>query len=447
MTAISIIIPVWNGRHLLPPCLESLHHQQLRDGSPPEIIAVDNGSADGSAEWIAVNAPHVRLLRHRYNLGWCGGCNRGLRAAQANILVLLNQDTEVYPAWLQALERAFDDSGVGIAGCKIYYPDGETIQHAGGWTEWPLGYGHHWGYRALDAGQWDEAKPVEWVTGAAIAIRRTVYAAIGELDEEFWPGYMADIDYCLRAKAQGFETWYIPTAVLQHQESASTNDKVELSRIFNRNQLRFVLKYVPPTRWLQEVAPVEQQLLANSSGKEALYRQMNLLDAAASAASLLLHYWQADQVTIQKVVETLRTIANARSTALRATLGDAAPQHAVMPAPPSLASLTEFEFTSSTPLVGVLFSGFRRLWYNVAARWAILHLRIQQDIINQQQFEYNRQQFEYNRQLQAQLQSLHTYYQQEIEQLQQQLALSIEHSSVLAQQVLTLQHQSEKDSA
>ncbi|MCX6043602.1 MAG: glycosyltransferase family 2 protein, partial [Chloroflexi bacterium] len=151
MTTISIIIPVWNGRHLLPPCLESLRAEQLRDNARPEIIAVDNGSADGSADWIVANAPDVRLLRNRYNLGWSGGCNQGLRTAQGDILVLLNQDTQVESGWLQALERAFDDPRVGIAGCKIHYLDGVTIQHAGAWTEWPLAYGHHVGHHEVDA--------------------------------------------------------------------------------------------------------------------------------------------------------------------------------------------------------------------------------------------------------------------------------------------------------
>ncbi len=440
MTTISIIIPVWNGRHLLAACLASLEPERLRDGARPELIAVDNGSVDGSADWVAANAPHVHLLRHQNNLGFGGGCNHGLRVAQGDLLVLLNQDAQVYPGWLQALEHTFDNANVGIAGCKIFYPDGKTLQHAGGWIEWPMGYGHHFGHHAAETGAWDIAQPVEWVTGAAMAIRRTVYTATGELDEEFWPGYFEDVDYCLRAKAQGFETWYAPSAMLQHQESASISDKLELHRIFNRNRLRFTLKHLPPARWLQAAAPLEQQFMMNSRGKEAAIRQTNLLEAAALAPALLLRYWQADQATIQQVVETLRTIANARSSGLRGTLGDAAAQSAGMPTPPPLTPLTEFEFTANTPLVGTLFSGFRRLWYNVAARWAILHLRAQQDIINQQQFEYNGQ-------VQAQTQILHTYYQQEIEQLQQQLALSIERSTLLAQQVLALQHQAEKDSA
>ncbi len=447
MTTISIIIPVWNGRHLLPACLESLRAERLRDNSRPEIIAVDNGSADGSADWIIANEPEVRLLRHQYNLGFGGGCNRGLRAAQSELLILLNQDAQVYPGWLQALEETFENPRIGIAGCKIFYPDGKTLQHAGAWIEWPMGYGRHFGHGEADADAWDVAKPVEWVTGAAFAIRRATYVATGELDEEFWPGYFEDVDYCLRAKVQGFETWYAPAAMLKHQESTSIGDKLELHRVFNRNRLRFTLKHLPPARWLAEAAPAEQQFIIHSRGQEAAIRQLNLLEAAALAPALLIRYWQADQATVQKIVATLRTLAASHAATLRKTLDDPVAQPAVNPAPPALTTLKEFEFSANRPLAGVLFSGFRRLWYNVAARWAILDLRIQQDRINQQQFEYNHQ-------LQAHMQTLQTYHQQgieqlqqEIEQLQQQLALSIERSTILAQQVLTLQQQAEKDLA
>ncbi|MDQ3247806.1 MAG: hypothetical protein M3Q45_01230, partial [Chloroflexota bacterium] len=264
-----------------------------------------------------------------------------------------------------------------------------------------------------------------------------VYVAIGGLDEEFWPGYFEDVDYCLRAQAQGFEVWYTPTAQLQHQESVSISDKLALHHIFNRNRLRFALKHLPPLRWLAEAAPAEEQFILTSSGQEAVIRQANLLEAAAVAPALLLRHWQADQITIHQVVATLRRLADARSAALRTTLGGEPNQRAGLPVPPVLAPLTEFDFASNTALVGLLFSGFRRLWYNVAARWAILHLRAQQDRINQQQFVYNQQ-------VQAQMQTLHAYYQQEIEQLQQQAALATERGSLLAQQLITLQHQVEQ---
>ncbi len=150
----SIIIPVWNGSAHLPACLDSL----LRLNAPTtalEIIAVDNASTDGSADLLAGRYPQVRLVCNARNEGFAGGCNRGLQAATGDYLILLNQDTVVTPSWLDWLQAALEDPAVGVAGCKILYPDSQTIQHAGGWLEWPLALAHHHGHGELDQGQWD----------------------------------------------------------------------------------------------------------------------------------------------------------------------------------------------------------------------------------------------------------------------------------------------------
>jgi GT2 family glycosyltransferase len=139
---VSVIIPIWNGSEYLHACLDSL---MAHDYPIFEIIAVDNASVDGSAELIARHYPQVRLIRNAVNLGFAGGCNAGLKAAQGDILVLLNQDVIVQPGWLRALVKALQKPKIGIVGCKMLYPDGRTIQHAGGWIEWPLGLAHHYG--------------------------------------------------------------------------------------------------------------------------------------------------------------------------------------------------------------------------------------------------------------------------------------------------------------
>ncbi len=101
----SIVIPVWNGMHFLPACLDALLAQQL-GAQPCEIIAVDNASSDGSGDLIAQRYPQVRLLRNRHNQGFAGGCNRGIEAAQGELIILLNQDTQVQPNWLPILTHA-----------------------------------------------------------------------------------------------------------------------------------------------------------------------------------------------------------------------------------------------------------------------------------------------------------------------------------------------------
>ena len=131
----SIVIPVWNGLRHLDSGLAALLCQDYPEF---EVIAVDNASADGSADFIAQQYPSVRLFKNSHNLGFSGGCNVGLRAAVGDILVLLNQDVVVRPDWLSALVQSFDDAAVGVAGSKLLQPDRRTLSHAGAYLEWPL---------------------------------------------------------------------------------------------------------------------------------------------------------------------------------------------------------------------------------------------------------------------------------------------------------------------
>ena len=118
---VSIIIPAWNGRQDLPACLCALEQQT---GVDVEVIVVDNGSEDGSADYVAARHPHVHLLRNTVNLGFSVACNMGLHQANGSVFVLLNQDTVVRPNWLVSLVEPFrHDETVGIAGSKMQAPD------------------------------------------------------------------------------------------------------------------------------------------------------------------------------------------------------------------------------------------------------------------------------------------------------------------------------------
>jgi GT2 family glycosyltransferase len=101
---------------------------------------------------------------------------------------------------------------------------------------------------------------VEYVTGATMAIRRGAIERIGPMDEGFWPGYLEDVDYCLRARAAGFGVWYCSQAIYLHYESTST-DTATRSRYYQRGRLRLVLKHLPPERILAEFVPAERATL------------------------------------------------------------------------------------------------------------------------------------------------------------------------------------------
>jgi len=389
----SVIIPVWNGRRFLQNCLDALLAQE---GVDFEVIVVDNASSDGSASLVAEKFPAVRLIRNKRNLGFAGGCNTGLKVAQGNILVLLNQDTIVRPNWLRVLSNALHDHKIGVVGCKIFYPDGKTIQHAGAWIEWPLGLARHYGQGEQDTGAWDTPRAVEYVTGAAMAFRRDVLERVGFLDEGFWPGYFEDIDFCFRAREAGYEIWYIPDATLVHEETTSSPNQQFISQSYQRGRLRFLLKHMPPARFLSQFVPAERSYQPPAiRGYESRVLRRAYLEATSRAAAILRRRWQADQGTTYEVIAALQHLYHlawaedwkkTQESLVATTTTPVASGQLASDVPAEMAPtpyLQEFEFQSKTPVVGPLIARFRSLWYNVAARWAMRYLIQQQESVNQ----------------------------------------------------------------
>jgi GT2 family glycosyltransferase len=314
MPKVSIIIPTWNGITYIQDCLNSLLDQAYPDF---EVIVVDNASSDGTPDWVAKHYPQVILIRNERNLGFAGGVNVGLAAASGNILGLLNQDTSVQSGWLGALVEVFlAETSIGIVGSKTLYPDG-TIQHAGGYVD-QRGEGSHYGYREKAAGQFDQSRSVDFVTGAALAIARPALKAIGRLDEGFSPAYYEDVDWCFRAREAGFQVVYAPKAVLIHKEAsraaAMSHDRMYL---FHRNRLRFVFKHWPVNRLTDEFLPAERAWLESLGvGSEQLIAAMHhaylhhllhLADVVAWRQELLgASFSEAD--TLAEVLLSLRTV-------------------------------------------------------------------------------------------------------------------------------------------
>jgi GT2 family glycosyltransferase len=256
---VSVIVLTWNGVDYVEACLEAV----LAQAPPPfEVIVVDNASTDGTPDLVTERFPGVQLIRNSRNLGFAAGNNVGLRAATGEVLVLLNQDTLVHPGLLSALAEAFEKPPVGLAGCKLLYPDG-TIQHAGGYLHGPRGETEHVGRLEADDGRFDAQTDPEFVTGAAIGISRQALAHIGLLDEGFSPAYYEDVDWCFRARAAGWRVVYVPNAVATHYEGASA-DHVSYSHIMSGNygRVRFLLKHWPLDRLLDEFGPAEADWVA-----------------------------------------------------------------------------------------------------------------------------------------------------------------------------------------
>jgi GT2 family glycosyltransferase len=256
MTRASIIVINWNGAAFLEMCLKALLTQTTVED---EIIVVDNDSIDNSVEFVRSHFPDVELLCNEHNLGYAGGANVGLRAARGDVCILLNPDVEVHRGWLRALKDVLVDKGVGVAGCKLYYPGEEIIQHAGGIIRYPLAAADHHGYRQRDEGQWDGEREVDYVTGAALALRRDVLDGVGLFDEGFCPAYYEEVDFCFRVRDAGYQVRYVPEAVATHHEHAALGEEsYAYIRYFHRNRLRFVLKHRGPQWFVKEFVPAEK---------------------------------------------------------------------------------------------------------------------------------------------------------------------------------------------
>jgi len=277
----SVIVLSYNGRGYLGPCLSSL---ESSSHSEIEVLLVDNGSTDGSIQWVEATFPEIRVVANGQNLGFAGGMNRGIIEARGRFIAFLNQDTTVRPEWLENLVTALEDPAVGIAGSKIYYPDGVTLQHAGGIIRYPQALADHYGYRQRDQGQWDQVKDVDYVTGAAFATRRDVLESIGVFDEGFHPAYFEDTDLCFRARDAGYRVVYVPGAVLVHHESATTvRDSFGYYLAYHTARLRFILKHYSVLQITDDFYPAERAWLEGGQSLDER-RALGLAYQAARAA-------------------------------------------------------------------------------------------------------------------------------------------------------------------
>ena len=219
---ISVVVPNWNGRDLIDLCLESVRAQTVRD---LEIIVVDNGSTDGSAEHLRRHHPDVRLVALAVNQGFAGGVNAGVAAARGEFVALLNNDAWAAPDWLERLTaRLASEPAAGACAPKIYRADGSEptrrLDSTGElYSIWGLPFPR--GRDELDRGQYDDAKAVFAVSGAASVYRTALFAAVGAFDDDFF-AYFEDVDLSFRAQLAGFSVLYEPSAVVYHRVGATS---------------------------------------------------------------------------------------------------------------------------------------------------------------------------------------------------------------------------------
>jgi len=242
---VSVVIPNWNGSHHLPDCLDSLRQQGHK---PLEVILVDNGSTDGSLELARRDYPEVRVIPLSDNRGFAPACNIGLRAAQGEILILLNNDTQVAPDWLEAVTSAFDrHPKAGSIASKMLLFDRRDHLHTAGDFYRLDGIPGNRGVWQPDQGQFDQEQEVFSACGGSAAYRRAMLDEVGLLDEDFYFS-CEDIDLGWRAQLAGWSCIYVPRAVVYHKVSATGGGTIH-SFYNGRNFIYLLVKDYPGDLW------------------------------------------------------------------------------------------------------------------------------------------------------------------------------------------------------
>jgi GT2 family glycosyltransferase len=220
MTNISVVIPNWNGKKTIGKCLDSLLSQSIAC----RITVVENGSIDGSLEFLMERYPSVELVVEKKNLGFAGGVNAGIRQAMVNksdFVALFNNDALADKDWLRNLAKVMEQNNkVGIVTCKLMDIHAKHLDSTGDlYTTWGLPYPRGRGEPVSD--KYDDQTDIFGASGGASLYRVSMLEKIGLMDEDFF-AYYEDVDISFRAQLAGWKVAYAPFAVAYHQIGATS---------------------------------------------------------------------------------------------------------------------------------------------------------------------------------------------------------------------------------
>ena len=276
---IAVVILNWNGLKMLQTYLPTLVERTSCCGS--FIVVADNGSTDGSVDWLKEAYPGIRTLCFDRNYGFTGGYNRALREIDADYYILLNSDIEVGEGWLEPLVSFMEEHpDVGICQPKVLsMAEKDRFEYAGaagGFIDrygYPFCRGRILSNLEKDQGQYDTPEECFWATGACMMVRSALYHHLGGLDDSFF-AHMEEIDFCWRAKLLGYQVWCVPASTVWHVGGGTLPNNSPRKLYFNyRNNLLMLYKNLP-----------------ESIRRRRIFIRM-LLDGASAAVYLVTGRW------------------------------------------------------------------------------------------------------------------------------------------------------------
>lgn len=251
MVKTAVVILNWNGVGWLEKFLRQT--VILTVDSDTIVCVADNGSSDGSIEWVSANTPDVRIIRLEKNHGFAGGYNLALGQIEAKYYVLLNSDVEVTGNWLPPM-ISFLDNNPDVASCqpKIKsYSERDKFEYAGAAGGFIDKYGYTFCRGRIfsrvesDKGQYDDTSEVFWSSGACMAVRAEYWKKCGGFDDDFF-AHMEEVDLCWRFQRAGFRISYLPSSEVYHVGGGVLPYDSELKTYLNfRNNLFMLYKNLP----------------------------------------------------------------------------------------------------------------------------------------------------------------------------------------------------------
>lgn len=249
----AVVILNWNGQKMLERFLPSVTAHTQGDA---EVIIADNGSTDDSLPFLQKHYPQLRVIRLDKNYGFAGGYNKALQQVDADYYVLLNDDVEVTPGWIEpVIAQMQQHPDTAICQPKLLmYDQRNTFEYAGGAGGYIDKYGYPFCRGRMfttledDHGQYDTPSQIFWASGAAMFVRADVWRQLGGLDEDFF-AHMEEIDFCWRAQNAGYRIEYCPHSVVYHVGGGTLPKSNPRKTYLNfRNNMALLYKNLPTQR-------------------------------------------------------------------------------------------------------------------------------------------------------------------------------------------------------
>jgi GT2 family glycosyltransferase len=256
---IAVVILNWNGRKFLEKFLPGVIKHS---SGQADIIIADNASSDDSLEYLTQSHPDIKIIRLEKNHGFAGGYNLALQKINADYYILLNSDIEVTENWIMPVISLLEaDPSVAACQPKIRsYHEPRKFEYAGaagGFIDkygYPFCQGRMFQSLETDEGQYETAREVFWATGACMFVRADVYHRLGGFDDEFF-AHMEEIDFCWRAKNQGYKIMYCPASTIFHIGGGTLPKNNSRKTYLNiRNNITMLFKNLEPERLARVLA-------------------------------------------------------------------------------------------------------------------------------------------------------------------------------------------------